>query len=87
MVINHMTGPFTDSKGTGGSKANASSKSYPEVPYTDKDFHVTCAVNDYQNATNVRNCELVALKDLNQVCTDNEIKILLQVNKIFKRYL
>lgn len=62
-----MTGPFTDSEGTGGSSANPSSKSYPEVPYTDKDFHISCAISNYQNATNVRNCELVALKDLNQV--------------------
>lgn len=71
-----MTGPFTDSQGTGGSKANASAKSYPEVPYSDKDFHISCAINNYQNATNVRNCELVALKDLNQVRITTQIVIL-----------
>jgi alpha-amylase len=59
-VINHMTaGAGTGSNGTVYTKYN-----YPGL-YAQADFHPQCAINDYQNAANVQDCELVGLADLN----------------------
>jgi alpha-amylase len=59
-VINHMTaGAGTGSDGTAYSKYN-----YPGL-YAQGDFHTPCAVNNYQDAANVQDCELVGLADLN----------------------
>ncbi|KAI7815170.1 alpha-amylase [Rhyzopertha dominica] len=65
-VINHMTGEWNPAVGTGGSTANTGSMSYPSVPYSSLDFNPACTVNNYNDANNVRNCQLVGLKDLNQ---------------------
>lgn len=65
MVINHMSAPGS-SIGTGGSYADANARSYPAVPYGDNDFNYRCSINNYNNPTEVRNCELVGLPDLNQ---------------------
>ncbi|KAL3280312.1 hypothetical protein HHI36_017801 [Cryptolaemus montrouzieri] len=64
IVINHMTGQ--DGVGLNGSIAWASNKSYPAVPYNWYNFHKTCDITDYNDPVNIRNCELVGLKDLNQ---------------------
>lgn len=53
--------------GTAGSRSNPPNKSFPAVPYSSQDFHSTCIVNNYNDANNVRNCELSELPDLNQV--------------------
>lgn len=67
VVINHMTGDFDPAIGTGGSRANTKRFHYPGVPYTIRDFHAPpCAIEDYQNAEQVRDCELQGLHDLNQ---------------------
>lgn len=66
VVINHMTGPGNQGTGTGGSVAYPDNKDYPAVPYSGYDFHADCTINDYNNPEEVRNCELVGLKDLNQ---------------------
>lgn len=66
IVINHMTGDFNPAQGVGGSSANTSAKSYPAVPFTSADFHRTCAIRNYKNATEVRDCELSGLHDLDQ---------------------
>lgn len=59
-VINHMTaGAGTGTNGTVYTKYN-----YPGL-YTQADFHPSCGINDYQNAANVQDCELVGLADLN----------------------
>jgi len=61
-VINHMTNypsPGLGSNGTAYSKYN-----YPGL-YTASDFHTPCAVNNYQSAANVQDCELLGLPDLN----------------------
>ncbi|KAG8228000.1 hypothetical protein J437_LFUL007973 [Ladona fulva] len=63
-VFNHMSGDHPNAVGTGGSTANTYNKEYPAVPYGNNDFNPTCAVNNYQDANNVRNCELVGLHDL-----------------------
>ena len=61
-VINHMTNfpsPGVGSNGTAYSKYN-----YPGL-YTQNDFHTPCTVNNYQDAANVQDCELLSLPDLN----------------------
>ncbi|KAF4520997.1 hypothetical protein B566_EDAN002493 [Ephemera danica] len=66
VVFNHMTGGGSYLTGTGGSTANPDQKSYPAVPYGSGDFNGNCGINNYNNPVEVRNCELVGLKDLNQ---------------------
>lgn len=61
-----MSGNHKDAVGTGGSRANTYNLEYYAVPYNAADFHPVCAITDYNNATNVRDCELVGLHDLNQ---------------------
>ena len=69
-VINHMTaGSGTGSNGTTYTKYN-----YPGL-YTQSDFHPPCAVDDYQNAANVQDCELLGLADLNTGLTSVRQKI------------
>jgi alpha-amylase len=61
-VINHMTNypsPGVGSNGTAYSKYN-----YPGL-YDSGDFHTPCALNNYQSAANVQDCELLSLPDLN----------------------
>lgn len=67
VVFNHMTGGASNAQGTGGSYADPDSKYYPAVPFTSEHFHPTCEINNYNDPNNVRNCELVGLKDLDQV--------------------
>ncbi len=60
-VINHMTNfpsPGVGSNGTAYSKYE-----YPGL-YTQSDFHTPCALNNYQSAANVQDCELFSLPDL-----------------------
>jgi alpha-amylase len=63
VVINHMT----SGSGTTSSAGNDpwGVESYPRVPYGTNDFHATCTVSNYQDASNVQNCQLVGLQDLN----------------------
>ncbi|RZC41135.1 Alpha-amylase domain containing protein, partial [Asbolus verrucosus] len=63
-VINHMSG--MSGTGTAGNSADHDGKNYPGVPYGSNDFHEGCSVNNYQDANNVRNCDLEGLRDLNQ---------------------
>jgi alpha-amylase len=59
-VLNHMTsGSGIGSNGTAYTKYN-----YPGL-YVQSDFHSSCSVNNYQDAANVQDCELVGLADLN----------------------
>lgn len=61
-VINHMTNfpsPGVGSNGTSYTKYN-----YPGL-YTQADFHPACTVDDYADAANVQDCELLSLPDLN----------------------
>ncbi|XP_018575963.1 alpha-amylase-like isoform X2 [Anoplophora glabripennis] len=64
VVFNHMAA--VGGTGTDGTFCDPSIKCYPGVPYTIDNFHETCAVNNYNDATNVRNCEVVHLRDLDQ---------------------
>ncbi|HWS37348.1 MAG TPA: carbohydrate-binding module family 20 domain-containing protein [Actinoplanes sp.] len=60
-VVNHMSA----GSGTGTGGSSYSKYNYPGV-YSDADFH-TCrtAISDYTNRSNVQDCELVNLSDLN----------------------
>lgn len=66
VIINHMAAGNGEVIGTGGSKANIPARSYPGVPFEQRDFHPSCAINNYNNINEVRNCELVGLPDLDQ---------------------
>ncbi|XP_049811104.1 alpha-amylase 1-like [Schistocerca nitens] len=66
VILNHMTGTWDGEVGTGGSIPDTAAYSYPDVPYTKDNFHPYCLVNNYQDANNIRDCELVELHDLDQ---------------------
>lgn len=63
---NHMSANRSPCIGTGGSTCDAGVKDYPEVPYTATDFHATCPLEDFSDAYQVRFCELLGLRDLDQ---------------------
>lgn len=65
-VVNHMTGNYPNAIGTGNSKADTYNREYYQPPYHAEHFHPPCAIKDYHNQENVRNCELTGLHDLNQ---------------------
>ena len=62
VVFNHMA----SGSGTTSSAGDSSwgGRSYPRVPYGPNDFHASCAITNYQDASNVQNCELSGLQDL-----------------------
>jgi len=60
-VINHMTN--FPSPGTGSNGTTYTKYSYPGL-YAQSDFHTPCALNNYQIAANVQDCELFSLPDL-----------------------
>lgn len=68
IVVNHMAAPQATSPaiGTAGSEADPSVRDFPAVPYSQSDFHTTCQIQNYNNATEVRDCELSGLPDLDQ---------------------
>lgn len=66
MLLNQMTADHEKVIGTGGSAADSRARHYPAVPYTINDFHAYCALGNYDDPVEVRNCELVGLHDLNQ---------------------
>lgn len=82
VVFNHMTGDWSNAQGTGGSYADTGSKYYPAVPYGSNDFHSSCTINNYNDADNVRNCELSGLKDLDQSSDYVRGKIVEFLNKL-----
>src|SRR5437016_9122572 len=61
-VINHMTN--FPSPGVGSNGTNYTKYDYPGL-YSSSDFHTPCQVNNYQSASNVQDCELLSLPDLN----------------------
>ncbi|MFD7639409.1 carbohydrate-binding module family 20 domain-containing protein [Kitasatospora sp. NPDC059795] len=72
-VINHMAGTNqTSSTSYGGSGFNAAAYSYSAVPYSKSDFHgsppcpnADLSINDWNNVTQVQECQLLNLSDLN----------------------
>ncbi|XP_058813375.1 alpha-amylase-like isoform X2 [Topomyia yanbarensis] len=81
LVINHMAA-FTANGGTGGSTGRAKDMDFPAVPYGRGDFHDPCIINDYTNAWEVRNCQLVGLPDLNHTSQWTRDRIVDLMNKL-----
>ncbi|KAL4707764.1 hypothetical protein ACJJTC_001710 [Scirpophaga incertulas] len=82
VVVNHMTGDNSNNKGTAGSTADFQNYHYPAVPYIREHFHnPPCVINNYNN---VRNCQLLGLKDLNQTIRYVRSKICLYINHLIK---
>lgn len=68
--------------GTGGSTAEPSSRNYSAVPYRNSNFHPPCPLIDFNDAFQVRNCELVGLHDLNQTREDTRDRIVDYLNHL-----
>ncbi|KAL0105211.1 hypothetical protein PUN28_016692 [Cardiocondyla obscurior] len=82
-VVNHMSGDANPAYGTSGASAKPNELSYPGVPYSSKNFnHPTCTIQNYNNATEVRNCELSGLHDLDQSQKYVRDKIIKFFNKL-----
>ncbi|XP_063699918.1 alpha-amylase 1-like [Culicoides brevitarsis] len=64
VVFNHMAAGSGVVRGTSGSRAEPGNRAYPI--YSRYDFNRLCGINNYQNATEVRVCELSGLPDLDQ---------------------
>ncbi|MFJ5230868.1 carbohydrate-binding module family 20 domain-containing protein [Kitasatospora sp. NPDC088391] len=72
-VINHMAGSNqTSTTGYGGSSFSPAAYSYAAVPYAKSDFHgsppcpnADLGINDWNNVTQVQECQLLQLSDLN----------------------
>jgi len=71
-VINHMTN--FPSPGTGSNGTSYTKYEYPGL-YSASDFHTPCALNNYQSAANVQDCELFSLPDLKTESTPVRQKI------------
>lgn len=66
VVINHMTGVHKTNIGTGGSIAYPLERRYPDVGFNETHFNnPVCGIQNYNDPREVRNCELVGLRDLN----------------------
>lgn len=65
VVLNHMAFG-RDIVGTGGSLANGEMLTYPAVKYNASDFHKPCDIEDFANADQIRECQLLGMPDLNQ---------------------
>lgn len=66
VILNHMTGIHNITIGTGGSIAYPAQMNYPFVPYNSSHFNYPCTITDSNDPQQLRNCELLGLKDLNQ---------------------
>lgn len=80
IVFNHMAAH--QGIGTGGTVSNISALNFPGVPYTNDDFNEECDIQDYTNASQVRNCRLVSLPDLDQSKEWVRKKIVEMMNKL-----
>ncbi|KAJ8040864.1 Alpha-amylase A [Holothuria leucospilota] len=87
-VINHMAAGGSTSSGS--SSYDAGAYSFPAVPYSSWDFNVPngyCSspdggVNDYGNANEVRNCNLLGLTDLSMGKSYVQDKIVEYLNNL-----
>ncbi|KAL5288355.1 Amy-d.2 family protein [Megaselia abdita] len=66
VIFNHMAADNSHAVGTAGSRAVPETKDFPAVPFSSWDFHPSCDIYNYNDPNQVRNCELVGLKDLDQ---------------------
>lgn len=82
IVFNHMAAH--QGVGTAGTLSNVSGLSFPGVPFTSENFNANCDIETYGNATQVRNCRLVSLPDLDQSKEDVRKKIVEMMNKLIE---
>lgn len=83
VVINHMTGDNPNNTGTAGNKADFKKYDYPAVPYHKEHFHYPhCIIENYNDANQVRSCDLVGLKDLNHNSSHVQAKIVNYLNNL-----
>uniref|UniRef100_A0A336MEQ5 Alpha-amylase n=1 Tax=Culicoides sonorensis TaxID=179676 RepID=A0A336MEQ5_CULSO len=82
IVFNHMAAH--QGIGTAGTISNVSELDFPGVPFSKTDFHANCDIQDYTNASQVRNCRLVSLPDLDQSKSWVREKIVEMMNKLIK---
>ena len=61
-VLNHMQG--ANQSGVGSAGSSFSNLNDPGVPYSSSDFHTPCAIQSYQDRSQVQNCQLSNLTDL-----------------------
>ncbi|XP_064478436.1 alpha-amylase-like [Ornithodoros turicata] len=73
VILNHMTSNLKIQHGTAGSVFNYGERRYDGIPYNRSDFHnnASChsksgGIDDFNDASQVRNCELLGLLDLDQ---------------------
>lgn len=67
IIINHMAANHEISVGTGGSIAYPEERRFPAIPFNDTHFNSpVCAIENWDDPIQMRNCELVGLRDLNQ---------------------
>ncbi|MBI5890323.1 MAG: alpha-amylase family protein [Nitrosomonadales bacterium] len=69
-VINHMTA----GSGTGRNGTVYGKYTYPGL-YAQSDFHTPCSIDNYRDAANVQDCELVGLADLDTASASVRQKI------------
>ncbi|MFD0330840.1 carbohydrate-binding module family 20 domain-containing protein [Streptacidiphilus monticola] len=91
VVLNHMAGSNqTSTDSYGGDSFSESSMNYAEVPYTSADFHsypANCpnagmVINDWNNQTQVQECDLLSLEDLSTESDDVRSKEAAYLNKL-----
>lgn len=80
VVFNHMAPGGDLVRGTAGSKASPSKRSFPN--FSAEGFHKSCAINNYKNATEIRVCELSGLPDLDQSKQDVRQRIINFLNEL-----
>ncbi|ODM98916.1 Alpha-amylase 1 [Orchesella cincta] len=71
VVLNHMTDNNRVGVGTGGNAYNAPEKSYPEYSAADFNARSKCptssgSIENWSDPTQIRNCEMLILRDLDQ---------------------
>ncbi|XP_055842892.1 alpha-amylase 1-like [Episyrphus balteatus] len=82
-IMNHMAAG-DNVVGTAGSTADPNNKDFPAVPYSSLDFNPTCSINNFNDRVEVRNCELVGLKDLDQSKDYVREKLITLMNKLIE---
>lgn len=66
IVINHMAATHETNIGTGGSIAYPEERRFPAVPFNETHFNSPiCTIEDWDDPVQMRNCELIGLRDLN----------------------
>lgn len=82
VILNHMATGNDTIIGTAGSSADPTKRDYPAVPFNSSEFNPSCLLEDYQDAQQVRNCDLLGLPDLNHEILSVREKIVAFLNKL-----